>query len=646
MWLIPALLLAVALVLSVALREGRIFFFALGAVSIWDFLRTLQRRGIFSALRQAELPGGNLAGRLWRVLSEVVLQTRVIRERPLVGLAHAIVLWGFLVFAWVSARHLWLGVRGLEHAGAEHHWYDAFAAVWAAAVLVAIGGLSYRRFVLRPAALGPLSGTSAIVAALIAVLMVTHILAWGVLPAGTAAWKANWWAHTAAFFGMLVVIPKSKHLHLLLGPVAIFFRSDRVSALRPLRNEEDFGMIRFQDLAWKDVLDIHACVECGRCTDVCPAHRSGGTLDPKQIILRMQHGMLAGGDIVAGTVDGRPAWVSEKDLFQCLSCGACEYACPVGIEHVGRKILDLRRGLVSEGRVENEKLVELFNVMERAPHNPWGIGRSAREKFIQRENFPLFDGSQEWLFWLGCGLNYDAQGQKVAVAMSRILNAAGVSWGVLAEETCCGEPARRSGNEYLYLQLSETLIEQFRQRKVKQILSCCPHCTTMLDVDYRQIPAYQELGIRVRHHSEMIAELLPKLPLERAPRPVTYHDPCYLARVRGVTEAPRAVLSAAGLELKEMQHSRTSTSCCGAGGGQIFIAEDIKESERQRVNHMRFAEVISTGAPAVAVACPNCRIMLQDAAIHAGRDSMPVEDIAEVIARQLKPEASTAAAST
>ena len=636
--LAPGLVLLAGLAAAYLLNEERLAFFAVAAVSVWDFLRTLHRRGMFTVLRQAVLPREGFGPRLWRVFSEVLLQSRVIRDRPLAGTLHALVFWGFFAFAWVSAKHLWLGVSGFEHAAEGSSWYDAFAAVWAVAVLIGILGLSFRRFVLRPKVLGPLSATSAIVAVLIALLMVTHITAWQVFSPGSASWKVNWWVHTLSFFGLLAVIPKSKHLHLVLAPFAIFLRPETTSTMRPLRNEDDFGMIRFQDLSWKDVLDIHACVECGRCTDVCPANRSGGSLNPKEIILQMQRGMMAGGDIIAGpgAGDGSGAtWITETDLFQCLSCGACEYACPVGIEHVGSKILDLRRGLVSEGRVENEKLVQVFNVMERAPHNPWGIGRSMREKLVQGESFPLFDGSQEWLFWLGCGLSYDAHGQKVAQAMRKVLDAAGVSWGVLGYETCCGEPARRAGNEYLYLQLSEALIEVFRSQKVKKIVSCCPHCTTMLDVDYRQVAAYTELGITVKHHSELITDLLPKLRISPGKEQVTFHDPCYLARGRGITEQPRKILAACGVEVREMKNSGTHTTCCGAGGGQLFIAEDKAERKEKRVNHLRFAEVVASGAPALAVACPYCPIMLQDSAIHAGREEMPIEDIAEIVARHL-----------
>jgi len=630
-----AALLAVRLVPG--LSQAAVFLCL--AVSVWLFWKTVDRRHLARIPKREELPSDGVAKRIWRTFLEVVLQYRVVRDRPIAGILHAAVVWGFLAFAWISAKHFYLGFRGLEHAHEDQTWYGAFVAAWAVAVLIGMLGLSFRRFVLRPAALGALSPTSGLVAALISALMVTYLLGWRIFPVGSPAWKANWWAHTIAFLALLVVIPQSKHLHLVLAPFAIFLRPETTSATRPLREDgEDLGLVRFKELRWKDVLDINACVECGRCTDFCPANLTGGSLSPKEVILGMQHGLLHGGELIAGTSEEKTkgtAWVSEEDLFQCLSCGACEYVCPVGIEHVGSKILDLRRGLVSEGRVSSDKLVQLFTTMERAPHNPWGIAHDTRQKLVDTKQFPIFDGSQEWLFWLGCGLSFDPHGQTVAAAMKDILNAAGISWGVLARETCCGEPARRAGNEYLYLQLSEKLIESFRKSRVKNIVSCCPHCTTMLDKDYRQIPAYTELGIRVMHHSEFLEELLPKLPLQPADGAVTYHDPCYLARGRGITEPPRQILSACGVSLTEASHHGRNTSCCGAGGAQLFITDDRREEARERPNQRRFAQLAETKASTIAVACPYCPIMLRDAAGHAKRDDIAILDIAEILASRL-----------
>ncbi|MFB3918104.1 MAG: (Fe-S)-binding protein [Terriglobales bacterium] len=622
---------------------------ALCIVSIWLFVRAIDRR-LFSLFPWPwRVPAGDTGERIKRVFLEVLFQSRVIRDRPLVGILHALVLWGFIAFAYVSIEHFALGFRGIETATEKHTWYGVFAAAWAIAVLVGILGLMFRRFVLRPKALGKMSPTSAAVDGLIAALMITYLLGFTTLEAGTTGWKINWWAHTLSFLALLVLIPQSKHLHLVLAPFAIFWRSENTSAIRPLReDDEDIGMVRFKDLQWKDVLDVNTCVECGRCTQFCPANISGGTLSPKEIILGMQRGLLGGGEVIAGPesqVAERGAWVTEQDLYQCLSCGACEYVCPVGIEHVGYKIIDLRRGLVSEGRTTNEKVAELFTTMERAPHNPWGIGQDTREKFIAAKQFPIFDGKQEWLFWFGCGLSFDSHGQAVALAMKQILDAAGVSWGVLPRESCCGEPARRAGNEYLYLQLSEKVIELFTESRVKNIVLCDPHCTTMLDKDYRQLASYAELGIRVMHHSEFIAQLLPKLPIQSGAEVVTYHDPCYLARHRGITQEPREILRGCGVSIIEAEYHGKKTFCCGAGGAQLFIADDRRDAQA-RVNHLRFAQLEKTKAATITVACPYCPIMLRDAAGHANRDDIAILDVAEVVASRLRKAESGAVQDT
>jgi Fe-S oxidoreductase len=638
-WMIAMIAIALGVVMPFG-GLSRAIFCALCLGAVWLFLATVNRRlySIFTRHWDAQLD--RIPKRLWRVFVEVILQYRVVRDRPLVGILHAAVVWGFLVFAWVSAGHLLLGLRGLDNATPTHGWYGAFAAAWAFAVIAGMAGLSFRRFVLRPRALGELSATSGLVAVLITVLMVTYLLEWGVFPSGGAAWKANWWMHTVAFLSILVLIPRSKHLHLLLSPITIFLRSETTSGVRPLREAgEDLGIIHFKDFDAKDILDVNACVECGRCTQFCPANLAGETLSPKEIILDLQRGALSGGDIVAGTIEekaNKKVFVSEVDLFQCLSCGACEYVCPIGIEHVGRKILDLRRGLVSEGRVTNDKVVQLFTTMERAPHNPWGLAQETRHRLIGSNQFPIFDGKQEWLFWLGCGLSFDPHGQAVAVAMKQILDAAGVSWGVLARETCCGEPARRAGNEYLFLQLSEKLIETFANAQAKNIVSCCPHCTTMLDKDYRQIAGYQKLGVRVLHHSELISELLPKLPVVTSAAQATYHDPCYLARSRGITEEPRAILRFTGIAITETAHHGKNTQCCGAGGAQLFIADDSRGQDNGRVNQLRFAQLAQTKMSTVVVACPYCPIMLRDAANHAKRDDIEILDLAEVVAKSIR----------
>ena len=617
----------------------------LAIASLSYFAWKVRRRLAGLTKAPGELRFDHLGARLERVFTEVLLQSRVIRDRPLAGVLHALVMWGFLAFGWVSMEHLAVGFAGLESASADDSWYGGFAAAWAALVMVGIVGLAVRRFVFQPRALGKVSAGSGIVAALIVALMATYLAGWGGFDPGSVLWRINWRLHTLALFAMLWVIPNSKHLHLFLGPFNVFFRgSDLTSPTRALRedDDDDLGLAAFADLSKKDILDLNSCVECGRCMDVCPANQTGGSLNPKEVILQLQRGLLsgAGSDAqLAGTaaeVQAGEAWIAEDDLFQCLTCGACEQACPVGIEHVGAKIIDLRRGLVSEGRTNSDKLADLFRTMERSPHNAWGAPQQTRTKLIESGPFPIYDGSQEWLLWLGCGCSYDAHGHDVARAMAKLLDAAGATWGVLQRETCCGDLARRTGNEYLYMEMSEKAMASILEADAKKVVTCDPHCCSTFTADYEQNEQWRNAGIEVLHHTELLDRLSPRLSLASvAQGSTTYHDPCYLARGRGVTKEPRRLLESAGVPVAEMEQREMRTSCCGAGGGQLFIADDSKGADQPRVNHSRFEQAMKTGATTVAVACPYCAIMLDDAAGHANRKDVQIVDIAELLASRL-----------
>jgi Fe-S oxidoreductase len=626
----------------------RLLFVLLMAISAWATWTGLRARLGDLGQRRNDLPLDHLGRRFRRLVTEVLLQVRVMRNRPLVGVLHALVMWGFLAFAWVSVRHLWAGLAGLDQASSPGGAYRASVAVWAVLVTVGILGLAFRRFVLRPAALGAWSWTSAGVTALIVVLMVSYLLDWsGAFGHASRAWQGNWWAHALALLAFPPLIVRSKHLHLVLGPVAVFFRPATTSRMRPIdlgpenfeKETPDLGLVELGQLPWKDVLDLYACVECGRCTDACPAHRSGGSLSPKALVLQMQAGLRAGGTTIVGTpeeVAGGAAWVTEDDLMQCYACGACEEACPVGIEHVGRKILDLRHGAVNNERLENPRAHRAFAKMKKAPHNPWGLPGAVRTKVIGDEKFPLFAAGDEVLFWMGCGISYDPHGQRVAAAMRQVLDASGVAWGVLEQETCCGEPARRLGNEALFQELSAKLVASLQRCGARTIVTCCPHCSVMLDGEYRDLPDYAALDVRVMHHTEFIAGMLDQLPLvPNGGSAVAYHDPCNLARGRGITAEPRRILEACGARLLEPAERGRSTLCCGAGGGQLFISDETRETSAQtRANLLRFDQLMEAKPQQIAAACPYCPIMLRDAAQARGTD-IPILDIAEVVASHL-----------
>ncbi|MGQ9916519.1 MAG: (Fe-S)-binding protein [Bryobacteraceae bacterium] len=567
-----------------------------------------------------------LGQRVRRVLREVALQEKVIRHRPWPGLAHAFVFWGFCAFALVTLNHLAAGV-GLSlfdaHARGSGRAYGWVAAGFAVAVSVSITGLAVRRFLVRPKWLGEkVSLESGVIALLIVVLMLTYLADFLARPEpGTALERALWWAHTLALLVFLPLIPATKHLHLMLSPVAVFLAREPFGSVPPLQGEEDFGLVAGRDVTRRMALQAFSCVECGRCQEHCPAHNTGKELNPKQMALGLraflrEHGGGAGAPLVG-------PHLSLEAAFQCTTCGACEFQCPVGVEHLPL-ILGLRRGAVNTGAWEDEYGTQLFVRLERQG-NPLGLAAYERDRFIQKSGLPVFDGSQEYCLWLGCMGAFDPRGRAAVLALARLLRASGVTFGVLRREKCSGDAARRLGNDLLFQQLAEFNIAELRSAGARRILSICPHCVRTIGEDWKEFGA----DFEVAHHSEWLGEHLPQR--RAGDRTTVFHDPCYLGRYRGVYDAPRRVAAMEG-PLEEAPRSRDRSFCCGAGGGLVFLGEE----SGTRVSHVRARELASTGARQVAVACPFCRTMLEDALSAVGGEKAPrVADIAEIAARAL-----------
>lgn len=597
------------------MMSGVIFLLLIG-MSGWVTLRGAQQRFGPLAGRRWDLPTDHLGARLWRMVSEVVMQKRILATRPIVGLLHALVMWGFVAFTGVSIRHLWMGIAGSAYTPDLSRWYRDFVAVWAVAVLIGIGGLAFRRFVLRPRALGPVSPSSGLVTLLIVTLMATYLMD------HSGQSPILWWMHTLALLAFPPVIVRSKHLHLVLAPITIFFGDPAPRSLRPLQLDADgvpqeLGLTEAKEVSFGEMLRVHTCVECGRCDDFCPAHRSGGTLSPKYVMLQTKHGII-----------------DEHSTDQCLTCGGCTEVCPVGVDPLGL-ISELKRGVINNGIIGNKKTIEVFKKLEKEPHNGWNQPTSIRTAFVTDQKFPLFEKGMDVLFWLGCGNSYDPHGQQVALAMQKLFIASGVSWGVLKDEPCCGEVARRMGNEMLFLQLSATLIQTLAEHAPSTIVTCCPHCSTMFKRDYQQFADYRVLNITTLHHTEFLQSIRSLLNLRSAEMTVTYHDPCNLARQQGIIAAPREMLRSVGATIREPAESGLRTSCCGAGGGQIFIGDEGTEKAK-RINQQRYAQLEATGATTIVVACAYCHIMQSDVAdAHTTKRSMRVRDIAEVLAEQL-----------
>jgi Fe-S oxidoreductase len=562
--------------------------------------------------------------RVWDFVCEVLFQTKVIRQRPLPGLAHAFVFWGFCAFAVVTLNHfaVGLGISFLNPAGFFGRFYTYFAAVFAIACAIGISGLFVRRFLVRPKWLGKkLSWESGFIAFLIFLLMVTYLASFFVSDADPTT-RILWWIHSLAILIFLVIIPHTKHLHLILSPATVFLSRGGFSQIPPLVGDEDFGLIAGTDLTRLTSLQVYSCVECGRCTEHCPAANTGKLLNPKEVILNLR-GYL--NDL--GPASDTPLMESlaaPQVPFQCTTCGACEFQCPVGIEHVPI-IVGLRRGAVNTGAWEDEYGSKLFLALERGA-NAHGLPASERDKFIEKQGLPIFDGTQEYCLWLGCMGGYDPKGREIIADFARVMNYLGTSFGVLRKEKCCGDPVRRLGNDLVFQQLAESNLEVFEQNKAKKIVSICPHCVRTIQEDWKEFGAPPT----VEHHSEFLARHADKLPKQANGETIVFHDPCYLGRYRDVYEQPRTVVGLAG-ELVEAPRNHERSFCCGAGGGLVFLGEETGE----RVSQVRAAELVATGAKTVGTACPFCNSMFRDALAEKGEGAPQLLDIAQLTARGL-----------
>jgi Fe-S oxidoreductase/nitrate reductase gamma subunit len=446
--------------------------------------------------------------------------------------------------------------------------------------------------------------------------------------------------HFFLVLAFIAYIPHSKLFHVVSSPINMIFRSlEPKGALSHMDLEDEeaetFGVTKIQEFTWKQLLDLDACTRCGRCQDYCPAHLTEKPLSPKRIILDLKNHLHERWK----KTDESPALIEnvihEDALWACTTCRNCMEHCPVYVEHVD-KIIDMRRYQVLMESKFPEELMEAFRGLEKNS-NPWGLGYDARADWVKELNVPILSETSgeniEYLFFVGCIRSYDDRNRKVSIAMAQILNHLGIKFAILGmEEGCCGDPARRVGNEYLYQMLAQTNIETFNRYKIDKILTSCPHCYNTLKNEYPQMG----FSCEVQHHAEFLVERIRsgRLKLERdISKKLTYHDPCYLGRYNGIYTAPREVLRAIpSLEIREMKRSGKESFCCGAGGGWMWMDEKIGK----RINIQRLEDALETDPDWIATACPFCVTMFDDAIKSKDKEeSTKIWDIAEVVVQAL-----------
>jgi len=659
-------------------------------VALGIFARSAQRLVRWLKIGKAEVRTDHADIRTKNFLMIGLAQTKILRD-PIGGMMHALVFWGFCVLGLGTVEIMIQGlVTGFSYDWILPRFlylpYVVSQELFAVFVLIPVAFLLYRRLVIRPKRFAEVSGADAVfILSMIAALMVSLLLLFAMeirtgastdgrvisrmlasLFSGVSSETAHivarsaWWFHAVLILYFLNHLPVSKHLHVLTSLINVWFSNTSgpgtVGAMRPMNLEaedaEQFGASDVEHLSWKNLLDGYSCTECGRCTASCPANLTGKMLSPRMIVVKTRARLTEKATLLDELAGAEPSteqvavldrklldgFITEEELWACTSCRACVVECPVSIDQLDI-INELRRDLVL---MESRFPQELQPAMQSLERNgsPWAFSPADREKWSEGMEIPTMaelasrDEKADILFWVGCMGSFDDRAKKITVAFARILQAANVKFAILGqEETCHGDPARRMGNEYLYQMLAKGVIETLNGYAISTIVTFCPHCFHQMGKEFPDLGGHYD----VIHHTEYIERLLNegRVPLETEHGQrlkVAYHDSCYLGRYNEIYDAPRNALKKALpiIELVEPVRTKSRGLCCGAGGGRMWMEENVGK----RVNVERSEELLATGADQIAVACPFCMTMITDGVTGAGSE-VPVLDISEVVASRL-----------
>lgn len=644
---------------------------AISSLSFW------QRHYRLWHLGKEENRYDQIAERVKTLLGVTFAHIRFWRE-PYPGLMHFLILWGVIFIFIGKIFRLFSYLVGLTNPPQAIFKYSSFISE-IGGIIVILGGLMaiYRRYIIKPPRLETTPERTLIFIWGVTLLITGYLIkAYRIATTGTTippdwfSWApiSNLISHLflifpnaplnelliwhrvlihaipAFLFFAYLSISRTPLKHLFLSPINIFFRSLKPKGILPpipnFEEAETFGVRDISEYTWKQLLDLDACTNCGRCQDVCPAYLTGKPLSPRRITQNLKKHLIEEGPKLLRIPPDQQepksiieTTVEEEELWACTACMACEEACPVYVEQIVRNI-DLRRYLVLvETKYSSEVRLTLKN-LERSS-NPWGAPRGTRAEWAKEMGVKNINevSNSEFLFWVGCFGSFDARNQRVATSMVKILQASGIRFGILGnEEGCCGDPARRIGNEYLYQTTAEANIEILKGYGIKKILTLCPHCFHIIKNEYPQLGG----EFQVVHHTQFLNELIKNGSLKLTKpinKVITYHDSCYLGRANQIFEPPRKIIkSIPGVKLIEMKQNYNKSFCCGAGGGRMWMEENIGT----RINQMRTDHAISIKAELIATACPYCLTMLGDGIKEKGKEeTMSAFDLSELVEQSL-----------
>ncbi len=695
--------------------------------------RSVSRLISYLSFAKSEKRWDRIYDRVMHTLSVAIFQTKILRDKK-AGPIHAMIFWGFMILLSAAAEAVLEGIHpalGISFLGPIYSIFSLLVDFFCLLIIVGVALSLWRRYVTKVKRLqveserveaGMILLTIFSIVSALLIQNTAHVALgtdsqWALRPVSSAlahslfaglststlecTYETAWWIHIVLILAFTNYLPYSKHLHVLTSVPNVFFSPlEYPNTLEKIDFEAEseivkFGVTDIEDFSWKTLFDSYTCTHCGRCTSVCPANQTGKILDPREIMVQINHRTMDKGPLLCKLQDvadntsrlepqqaalriikgknvaefdeterqifestlneqEREVWnkkligdyISPDALWACTTCGACMQECPVNIEHVPA-IVGMRRSMVMMEAAFNDESALLPDIFSNIENNgvPWG-GMSADDRAAWTEGMDIKtaaeDSQMEVLFWVGCAGSYDERAKKISRAFASLMQMAGVQFRILGnEERCSGDPARRGGNEYLADAMTKMNIETMNNYGVQQIVTTCPHCFNTLSNDYPQYGGNYE----VSHHTQFIKGLIDdgRLKLDRSntsitPEVIAYHDSCYLGRYNSEFDAPRALIEQVpGLNIVEVQRSGDRGFCCGAGGARMFMEEVVGE----RVNINRTNELLATGATTVAVNCPFCTTMITDGVKAAEKiESVTVKDISEILHEALSKSAS------